>query len=584
MTNILKKESTKLFIFLALLLSFVSMGVYNVYDYSVTIDEPAHIGAAESYRWHEGVNPEHPPLMKVLNAILIRLKFPNYKTIAAGQYAKGAEFLWLSEYNPNIVIQLSRFVYLVAHSLIFLWFWYYTFFRKIINKKFSLIFLTLFVFSPTVITLNPLLLFDIAGAIGALMAVFSSILLLFNLRSITKKYLIFDTLITAFSISFALLSKFTNLYLVPVFIVILVSSLICYFKKKQINQIWKKLLPVLGSIITITLINIWIVYNYAYKNLPYIFTTHTGLERKVLIPFWRMYDGAMLIYNYVRDTPKPNFIDDKYVFITYQQFINRVFLFKENPILPIIIALCVIFIIWSLLKYSKYIKKYLTLQNLLISLCTSSYPILYFFIAKDKFFAIGFRHFLAIDVFIFAGLAAIIYYASNLKPKFNSIIIVLLILYAIFGSLSLQSGVGYTNFLWQKPNWELANDSTIFLAEYQKKPLEYLYSLGLLKPNNNGDITFIYRGHFISPQMQIYQITGNKDERYGSYNIEINPITELITNSKAKYLVLDIFWFHEILNNISTKNGIIAEQNWKYIESYNPIYSYNKAVFIYKLN
>jgi hypothetical protein len=581
MYRIFKRDSLKLFIFISLLFSFVSMGVYNTYNYSVTIDEPAHLGAAESYRWHEGVNPEHPPLMKVLNAILIKVKFPSYKTIASSQYAKGAEFLWLSEYNPNTIIQLSRFVYLATHSLIFLWFWYYAFFRKIISKKFSLVFLTLFTFSPTVITLNPLLIFDIAGAIGAFMAVFSSVLLLFNFSKLTKKELIFDTLITSLSISFGILSKFTNLYLIPFLLFAIFSSLLNLDKEKKIQEIWKKLLFCIVSITAIILINVWLVYNYAYKNTQYTFSTSIGFENKMLVPFWRMYDGAIGIYRYVQVTPKQNFVDDRFIYITYQQFINRVFWFKENPIL--ILMLIILLLIWFSSKNKSSIIKYITYSNVLISICIAIFPFIYFSIAKDKFFTIGFRHFLSIEIFIFAGIAAILYSYSNLKPKVNNLITGLLALYAIFGILSLQKGIGYTNFLWQRPNWELANDSTIFLAEYQKKPLEYLYSLGLLKPDNNGDITFIYRGHFITPQMQINQITGIKDDRYGSYNIEINPITELITSSKAKYLVVDIFWFQEILNNISTKNGEVARKNWKFIQSTKPFYSYNDAVFIFKL-
>lgn len=560
------------------------MGVYNTYNYSVTIDEPAHLGAAESYRWHEGVNPEHPPLMKALNAILIRFKFSNYKTIAQGQYAKGAEFLWLSEYNPNTVMHLSRFVYLAAHSLIFLWFWYYAFFRKMISKKFSLIFLTLFTFSPTAITINPLLIFDIAGAIGAFIAIFSGILLFFNLFRLSKKELLVDTIVTSFSISFALLSKFTNLYIVPVFVLILLSSLLYLYKQKELQATWKKLAFTVLGISAITLTNIWIVYNYAYKNLPYIFTTSTGLEKKLLIPFWRMYDGAMWIYQYVQVTPKQNFVDDRFVYITYQQFINRVFWFKENPILLLLLGLCASIIIWFAIKHKFKLKQYFTPLNILVSICVAAFPVLYFYSAKDKFFAIGFRHFLSIEIFIFAGIAAIIYFFSKLKPKFDNIITGLLVLYTIFGVLSLQKGVGYTNFWWQKPNWELANDSTVFLAEYQKKPLEHLYSLGLLKPQNDNDITFIIRGHWITQQMSIYQITGNKDERFGGYNIGIDPINERIIDSKFKYLVVDIFWFQEILNSISTKNSEIAKQNWEYLQKIKPIYSYNDAVFIYSLN
>ncbi len=584
LNKIINNQYTAIILFVLLLLSFISMGLFNAYNYSVTIDEPAHLGAAESYRWHEGVNPEHPPLMKALNGLLIRLQFPDYKTITPNQYGKGAEFLWLSKYDPNTVLMFSRLVYLVTHTIIFLWFWYYTFFRKIISKSFSLIFLTLFVFSPTVITINPLLIFDIAGAIGAFIAVFSSILLMFNLSILTGKTYISDTIVTGFSIGFALLTKFTNLYLIPVFIIILTSTLVDSYRQKMLIKNWKKLILTIGLILSIVLTNIWIVYNYAYKNLPYNFTTNIGIEKKLFIPFFRMYDGALWIYNYVQVTPKPNFVDNKYAYITYQQFINRAFWFKENPIIIILLLLCVIFIIWVCLKKVNLFKQYFTLKNILISISSTAFPFIYFLFAKDKFFAIGFRHFLSIEIFIFAGIAALLYFFSTQKSRFNIFVALILIIYSIFGVLSLQKGVGYTNLLWQSPNWKLANDSTVFLAEYQKKPLEYLYSIGQLKPQNNGDVTFIIRGHWITQQMAIYQITGSKDDRYGSYNVGLDPISERISDSKAKYLVVDIFWFHEILDNITTKNNGIAIKNLEYLQNTKPMYNHNNAIFIYNLN
>lgn len=571
-------------LFVLLFASFVFMGVYNTYNYSVTLDEPAHLGAAESYRWHIGVNQEHPPLMKALNAVLIRVAFPNYQTITNNQYGKGSEFLWLSPYNPNLVLQTSRFVYLAFHSLIFAWFWYYVYHRKLINERFSLIFLTLLTFSPSVITINPLLIFDIAGALTAFTAVFSSVLLFFNFQTLTRKSLIFDTLVTSLVVSTALLSKFTNLYIVFVLIFIALATCAKYIKQGVFKNIWKRFVISILTITTFVLTSVWLIYTYAYGKIPYVFTTQTGLEKKILIPFFRMYDGAMSIYSYVQVTPKANFVDDRFTFITYQQFINRVFWFKENPILVLLLALATIFTIWFSTRHWSRLKAHLTTKNILISLSVALYPVMYFYLAKDKFFAIGFRHFLSIEVFILAGLAALVYFFTILKPQLKNWVSIVLILYSIFGVLALQKGVGYTNLYWNRPNWELANDSTIFLAEYQRKPLEYLNSIGKLKPNNDdGNITFIYRGHWITQQMTIYQITGSKDERYGSYNIGIDPMSQKITDSKATYLAVDIFWFQEILNNISTTDNQIARQNWQYLQNTKPIYNYQNAAFVYQL-
>jgi 4-amino-4-deoxy-L-arabinose transferase-like glycosyltransferase len=181
---------------------------------SVTVDEVSHIGAGVSYlqRLDLRLNPEHPPLPKVLAAIplLIRGVHADYNHISwtfsekffpayLGQWVFGE---WLLEKwnDPKTTLKLARLpmlLFMLALGCVI-----YVCARRLGGARGGLLCLSLYVSTPAFLAFGPLVHTDIAVALFCLLA-------LWSFASVWREPSRKNVLLFALSLSGALLSKFT---------------------------------------------------------------------------------------------------------------------------------------------------------------------------------------------------------------------------------------------------------------------------------------------------------------------------------------------------------------------------------------
>jgi hypothetical protein len=181
---------------------------------SVTVDEVSHIGAGVSYlqKLDLRMNPEHPPLPKVLAAIplVIRGVRADYNHISwtfsekffpayLGQWVFGE---WLLEKwnDPKTILKWARLPMLLLTLLLGVVI--YVFARKLAGPWGGLLCLTLFVSTPAFLAFGPLVHTDIAAALFCLLA-------LWAFASVWREPSRKNVLLFALSLAGALLSKFT---------------------------------------------------------------------------------------------------------------------------------------------------------------------------------------------------------------------------------------------------------------------------------------------------------------------------------------------------------------------------------------
>lgn len=181
---------------------------------SVTVDEVSHIGAGVSYlqKLDLRMNPEHPPLPKVLAAIplVIRGVRADYNHISwtfsekffpayLGQWVFGE---WLLEKwnNPATVLKWARLPMLLLTLLLGVVI--YVFARKLAGPWGGLLCLSLFVSTPAFLAFGPLVHTDIAVALFCLLA-------LWTFAGVWREPSRKSVLLFALSLAGALLSKFT---------------------------------------------------------------------------------------------------------------------------------------------------------------------------------------------------------------------------------------------------------------------------------------------------------------------------------------------------------------------------------------
>ncbi|HVH72138.1 MAG TPA: glycosyltransferase family 39 protein, partial [Candidatus Dormibacteraeota bacterium] len=181
---------------------------------SVTVDEVSHIGAGVSYlqKLDLRMNPEHPPLAKVLAAIplLIRGVRADYNHISwtiserffpayLGQWVFGE---WLLERwnDPKTMLKWARLPMLLL--TLALGGAVYTFARRLGGPWGGSLCLSLYVSTPAFLTFGPLVHTDIAVALSCLLA-------LWTFASLWREPSRKNVALFGLSLAGALLSKFT---------------------------------------------------------------------------------------------------------------------------------------------------------------------------------------------------------------------------------------------------------------------------------------------------------------------------------------------------------------------------------------
>jgi dolichyl-phosphate-mannose--protein O-mannosyl transferase len=204
-----------------ILLSLFIVCVVSIRETSLTMDELAHLPAGYSYLVKQDMrlNPEHPPIIKDLSAIpLLFIKGINFpESVQAwqedinGQWVFGNIFVFKSDNPANKMVFWSRIPMILV--LIVGAYYVYLFGKEFWGEEVGTIALLLYSLSPTLIAHGRLVTTDVGIAVGTLISTFY---LLKTLKQPSKK----NVVLTGISFGFAFLAKFTGVFLVPYFIIL----------------------------------------------------------------------------------------------------------------------------------------------------------------------------------------------------------------------------------------------------------------------------------------------------------------------------------------------------------------------------
>lgn len=199
------------------------------------MDELAHIPAGYSYvRFGDHrLNPEHPPLLKVLAGLPLLgldLQFPtahkSWTEDVNGQWEVGNLFLYQSGNNPDEIVQTARlgaiFLTLLTILVVYLWG------LELIGRWWALLPATLFALSPSVLAHGHFVTTDIAATFGVILSTF---LFVRWLQRPTRKRLIG----AGIGFGVAQLAKFSLVLLVPLFIFLLAAFLVAAYYRRRTN-------------------------------------------------------------------------------------------------------------------------------------------------------------------------------------------------------------------------------------------------------------------------------------------------------------------------------------------------------------
>lgn len=235
---------------------------------SLTVDESPHIAAGYSYvvEGDYRLNPEHPPLLKLLSGISIwvgdkltnqNIYFPNdipaWTDRVNAQWDMGYAFLFKSGNDANTVIWWARLPTIIV-LLLGLPYIIYSVFYHTKNKSIALISGILYAFSPNVIAHGRLVTTDLIASLSFLIVIDIWIRYLQNQSGKNIFYLIL-------AIAFAFLSKFSTILLLP--LILLTGFGYIVIKYWQDKKVLKRSRVLIRDFIIIAL-GVFVMINLVY--------------------------------------------------------------------------------------------------------------------------------------------------------------------------------------------------------------------------------------------------------------------------------------------------------------------------------
>jgi hypothetical protein len=238
---------------------------------SATIDEVQHIFAG--YRHWQcgdfGINPEHPPLLKLLAASpLISRTFVEPEIWECGSRptskadASFAGFSFLARNDADSIVVPTRLaaalMSLLLAALVFLAA------REMFGKWESVVALALFVFEPNVIAHGSLVTTDMAVSAGFFAAVYA----IYRYR---KNQTIIGFLAVGLAIGLTLATKHSGIFIIPILFLLLLSDILLFRKIENrvglIRQISVNAAAFVGAVL-IGLFILWACYGFNRLALP----------------------------------------------------------------------------------------------------------------------------------------------------------------------------------------------------------------------------------------------------------------------------------------------------------------------------
>ena len=401
-----KETGPRTWIAVILLAVFACLNIFSMLQESPTSDETPHLTAGYSYllTGDYRLNPEHPPLIKLLAALpLLALNLDFNKDhpswFKGEEWSFGEEFMYNNKTSVRTIIFLGRLpIVLIAvllGLLVFKWS------KELYGENAGLLALLFYVFSPNIIANSHLVTFDIGITFFTLLSLygFYHFLIYPSNRNI---------LFSGLALGLALSTKFSAINIFPMYLLL---GLIYFIKEKKAVSL-AKYLTAFCLLLLISVSVILIIYRI----------TNIG----------HYFDGLKFISGIVSKTGMPAFLLGKYSSTGWWYYFIVAFLLKTQ--LPL-----TIFIIATLI-YS-IIKKKMTTREYFLLIPAA----LFFAVASIGKMQLGIRYILPVYPFIFILAGKIV--NINAKKPLKYFCIALTLWYILSALIVFPHYLSYFNEL-----------------------------------------------------------------------------------------------------------------------------------------
>ncbi len=506
-------------VFFSILL--VTQTLLSVREKSATFDETAHLPAGYVY-WRlgdYGVNPEHPPLVKMLAALpllFVDVKMPLLSPVVGPKtdFTFGSQFLY-EENDGDRLLFLGRVAVLpLALSLgcaVFLWA------RHLFGREAAILSLLLYSFEPNVLANAPLVNTDLGAACFMFLTVYA-------FHRLVHQVSVSNLVLAGLSLGLAFIAKFSApsllliLLLLGLSVVVAPQCIELRFPGVSPGRVvgWAKKLSLLVAALAgmglLTYGIIWAAYQFRYEGIrplrqpsqfpwhqiqerPWITQAFTVLRQTKVLPESYLYGMAFAAQRLKR----AGFLMGEISFDGWWHYFLVTFLLK-TPLPLLLLLATTLFALYRLWRQNRVVVLFLLVPVLV-----------YFGIASVGRLNIGHRHILPIYPFLLVMVGALVPWVKQQRLFVKGAVLALTAWFVVSSVAIFPHYLAYFNELAGGPQngYKYLVDSNLDWGQDLKGLKRYMEAQGIPR---------VWFSYFGSASPDYYQIPHNLLPSYVIFN------------------------------------------------------------------
>jgi dolichyl-phosphate-mannose-protein mannosyltransferase/tetratricopeptide repeat protein len=447
---------------------------------SQTWDEGNHIFAGYRSWTHAdfGLNPEHPPLVKLLATVPLLSLHPESPVLEErffkeDAFLRGKEFLYRND--PEKILARTRTAAAILTLLTALVIFFGA--REMFGTGAAFIALTLFAFDPNLLAHGALITTDVGLACFMFLTVYM-------FYRFVKCPSALRLIITGASVGLVLAVKHTGLLVLPILFLLAVCELALGATRKNIGR---QTLKIFGSLMLITLIGgvvLWSFYGFRYAARPNGLQMNPplveyvkGLEAYEAWPISTLARFRILPESYLY-----GLVDVKLTANYYTSYVlGKVYPHGVWFYFPIafLVKSTVAVLVFLLLTLGVIAARRLNHWREILFLLVPT--IFYLIVALAVGMNIGVRHILIVYVFLYVLIGGAAWALIRKSRKWAYAVCVLLLAHAVSSVMAFPNYIPYSNELWGGPSetHKYLTDSNADWGEQLKSVKQYLDQRGV---------------------------------------------------------------------------------------------------------
>lgn len=449
---------------------------------SQTWDEANHIFAG--YRtWTDGdfgLNPEHPPLVKLLATIpLLRAQLKNpvleERYFKEDAFLRGKEFLYQNDADK--ILARTRTAAAVLTLLTALVVFLAT--REMFGRGAAFVALTLLTFDPNLLAHGALITNDVGFACFMLLSVYT-------FYRFVKSPAALRLVVAGASVGLALAVKHTGVLIVPILFLLALSEILRNVFASDREKITRHALKTLGSLVLIMLIGwvvLWSFYRFRYDARPHGLQLNPPLAEYVkgLEPHEAWPISTMARLRILPESYLYGLVDIKLTANYYTSYVlGKVYAHSVWFYFPVtfLIKSTVGVLALSLLSLAVVVSGLSRGREILFLLVP---PGVYLVVALTAGMNIGVRHVLIVYVFVYVLIGGAAWALIRRSRRRAYIVGALLLLHLGSSLMAFPNYIAYGNELWGGPSqtYRYLSDSNADWGQQLKSVKQYLDQRGV---------------------------------------------------------------------------------------------------------